>query len=371
VASSANPSDLGPVSAALREEPGFLAGWLSATPDGERRIQESLTLSNTSLRRLLTCRAPRPQRFLADVSAIAAYVDVNPTALTAALREATFLAALGSREISVRDDAVASGPADLLAAARDTAAEHLPVSQAATGVRELADATWRAAPAEVRDRRDVQAAVVWASSVVVVSLPGLHLTNVNRWLADRGVPALTDGVGDLRGLLVAWRGQAAIFIDGTLPEADRRFTLAHEHGHLLLDYLVPRQRVLRDAPDLLDVLDGHRLPSDADRARAALARLPLGLHTHLLHRDEDGGAAQATIRAEDNASGYALELLAPWEELLDLLRARMPQAGTYPERLARAAEAVAVHFGLPPDAAEVRATAGLTALGVRPGFFDR
>lgn len=367
---SADPSDLGFVSAALRGEPGFVAGWLSATPDGERRIQESLTLSDRSLHRLLTCRAPRPQRFLADVNAIATYVNVDPTALAEALREATVLAAFGSREISARDDAAAS-PVGLLAAARDTAAEQLPVSHAATSVRELADATWLAAPAEARDRRDVQTALVWASSVVVVSLPQLHLATANRWLAERGVPPLPDGAGDLRGLLVAWRGQAVIFIDGTLPEADRRLTLAHEHGHLLLDYLLPRQRVLRDAPDLLDVVDGHRPPSDADRARAALARLTLGLHTHLLHRDEDGGAAQATVHAEDGASGYALELLTPWAELLELLRTQVSQAGTFAERLAVAVEAVADRFGLPLDAAEARATAGLAALGIRPSFFDR
>jgi hypothetical protein len=368
--SSGSPADLGPVSAELREDPGFLAGWLSATPDGELRIQESLALSRTSLHRLLTCRAPRPQRFVDDVSAIAAYVDVDPTALAVALREATVLAALGSRGSSVREDA-AVGPVGLLAAARDTAAEQLPVSQTLTGVRELADATWRAAPAEVRDRRDVQTALVWSSSVVVVSLPRLHLTTVNRWLVERSVPPLPEGLGDLRGLLVAWRGQAAIFIDGTLPEPDRRFTLAHEHGHLLLDYLGPRQRVLRDAPDLLDVLDGHRPPSDADRARAALARLPLGLHTHLLHRHDDGGAPESTVRAEDHASSYALELLAPWEELLELLRARVPQTGTYPDRLDSAARVVAGRFGLPSEAAEVRAAAGLAALGIRPGFFDR
>jgi hypothetical protein len=355
----------------LREEPSFMAGWLSATPDGERRIQSSLKISDASLHRLLTCRAPRPNRFLADVSAIAAYVGVERTTLAAALREATVLAVLGSRETSKHDE-VDAGSVGLLAAARDTAAEQLPDSEAATAVRELAQSTWRAAPAEVRDRRDVQAALVWASPVAVVSLMKLHLAMVNRWLVNRGAPPLPDGIGDLRGLLVAWRGQAAIFVDGTLPEAERRLTLAHEHGHLLLDYLVPRQRVLAEEPALLDVLDGRRRPTNADRARAALARAPLGLHTHLLHRHDDGGAPETTIRAEDSASSYALELLAPWEELLTLLRGQLQsQALSYRKRLAAAAEVAGEHFDLPPDAAEVRARAGLAALGIRPGFFER
>lgn len=371
MANSADPSDLGPVSAALRDEPGFMAGWLSATPDGERRIQASLKMSDASLHRLLVCRAPRPNRFLADVSTIAAYVGVERTALAAALREATVLAALGSREMS-RSEEADDGLVGLLAAARDTAAEQLPDSEAATAVRELAQSTWQAAPPEVRDRRDVQAALVWASPVAVVSLPQLQFAMVNRWLVDRGAPPLPDSIGDLRGLLVAWRSQAVIFVDGTLPEADFRLTLAHEHGHLLLDYLVPRQRVLREEPALLEVLDGRRRPTNADRARAALARAPLGLHTHLLHRHNDGGAAETTIRVEDSASSYALELLAPWEELLTLLRGQpQPQPVSYPKRLAAAAEAAADHFNLPPDAAEVRARAGLTALGIRPGFFNR
>lgn len=353
----------------MRTEPGFVAGWLSATPDGERQIQDDLALSNASLHRLLTCRAPQPQRFTADVSAIAAYVDVDPTALAASLRAASVRAALRAGEPVARPrDAGLTG---MLAAARDTAAEQLPEAESSTAVREFAEATWQAAPADVRARRDVQAAIIWAAPVIVVSLPRLRLELANQWLATRGVPPLADGAGELRGLLVAWRGHAAIFVDGTLPEDERRLTLAHENGHLWLDYLVPRQRVLRDAPDLLDVLDGHRPPSNADRARAALARLPLGLHTHLLHRHDDGAAPETTMQAEDAASGYALELLAPWTELIELLQARLSAEASYRDRLAAATEAVQDSFGLPPDAAAVRARTGLTALGIRPGFFDR
>ncbi|MDA8283251.1 MAG: hypothetical protein M0Z42_08155 [Actinomycetota bacterium] len=370
MASSADPTDLGLVSRALRQEPSFLAGWLSAAPGGEQRIKDRLGLTETSLHRLLVCRAPRPDRYLTDVNALAEYVDVDATTLAAALREAAVLAALGSGAVGAVEQAV-PGSVGVLAAARDIAAEQLPASQGSSRVRELAEATWLAAPAEVRDRRDVQSAIVWVSPAIVVSLPRLHLATVNRWLTERGVPELPGGVGELRGLLVAWRGQAAIFVDGMLADAERRMTLAHEHGHLLLDYLAPRRRVLRDAPDLLDVVDGHRSATDADRARAVLARLPLGLHTHLLHRDDHGGARATIAEAEDDASLYALELLAPWEELLELLRVEVLDAGPYPDRHAAAASAVAQRFGLPSDAAAVRATAALGALGIRPGFFDR
>ncbi|MDI3315945.1 MAG: hypothetical protein QJR12_17235 [Mycobacterium sp.] len=300
---------------------------------------------------------------------IAGYVNTDPDALAAVLREAGVLAALSQRRATAPNETQPS-LTGMLAAARDVVAEQLPVGPAPSGPRELAAATWEATPSDVRERRDVQAAVVWTSPAMVVSLKQLHLAAVNEWLEERGVPPLPDGVGWLRGLLIAWRGHAAIFVDGTLPEPERRFTLAHEHGHLLLDYFVPRQRVMRDAPELLDVIDGHRLPTDADRARAILARVPLGVHTHMLHRDDHGGAAETTLRAEEGASIYALELLAPWDDVLNMLRAK-PLRGTYSECVAAAAAELAEAFDIPAEAAQVRATGALAALGIRPGFFDR
>jgi hypothetical protein len=370
VASSNEPTDLGPVSRALKDNPGFLAGWLSAPRGGDRWVKDRLGLTEGSLQRLLVCRAPRPDRYLADVTAIADYIETDRGALATALREAGVLAALGQPG-SLAPQGAQPNATGLLAAAQDTAAEQLPTAEAPSRIRELARATWQAAPADVRERRDVQAAVVWSSPAMVVSLAQLHVVAVNRWLAEHGVAPLPDAAGPLRGLLVAWRGQAAIFVDGTLPEPERRLTLAHEHGHLLLDYLGPRQRVLHDAPELLGVIDGHRPATDADRARAALAQVPLGLHTHMMHRDDQGGAAESIVRAEEEASVYALELLAPWDDALALLERRLPESGTYAERRAVAVAALAETFDLPAEAAQVRATGALAALGVRPGFLER
>jgi hypothetical protein len=370
VPSSPRPADLSKVSAALRDAPEFLAGWLDSTPDGEDLLRHRLSLSDTQLHRLLTCRAPDPLHFTRDVQALADFIEVPDTKLAATLREAGVLAALRTRAGSTAT-AEMQPVAGLLAAARDDVVEQIPRSAPAVRVRELAAATWAAAPERVRQQRDVEAAVVWASPVVIVSMPHLQMASANRWLAENGAPALPDGPGDLRGLLVAWRGFAAIFLDGTMTAAERRFTLAHEHGHFLLDYLLRRQRILRDAPGLLDVIDGHRPPTDADRAKASLARVPIGLHTHLLHRDDHGGAGGSTMASEDDASLYALELLSPWDSLLRLLRSRALPSGTYPDRLASATEAVVSEFTLPHDAAQARAAAGLEAIGVKRGFFDR
>src|SRR5205823_8143454 len=152
-------------------------------------------LGENALHRLLVCRAPRPDRFTADVTALAGYIEVDPTALASVLREAAVLAALSAgRAAPSRQDAHLG--AGLLAAARDTEAEQLPRAAGVARVRELAGDTWNAAPVAVRQRRDIDAAVVWASPVAVVSLARLHLASVNRWLAEHGAPELPGGVDD-------------------------------------------------------------------------------------------------------------------------------------------------------------------------------
>jgi hypothetical protein len=364
VVDSGSDADLSGIAVELRDSPAFLAGWLDGTPAADQLLAR-LGLDQAGRDRLLVCRTPRPDHFAADVEAIAGYLGVDALALAMVLREAATLAALAGR-----------GPGEqavgLLAAARDTAEEQLPRSLGADRLRRLAEATWAATPPAAREAHDVEAAVAWSSPVAVVSLPRLALPSANAWLDAHGIPRLGGGIdGPLHGLLVAWRGNGIIFVDGTLGAVERRFVVAHEHGHFLLDYLEPRRRVLVDAPELLAVIDGHRAPTSADRARAVLARVPLGLHTHLLERDAAGGASHEVVAAEDAASLYALELLTPWDAVLERVRALLPGDQRYPRLLEVAAETVAREFALPADPAASRAAAALEALGVRRRFFDR
>lgn len=359
-------TDLSVVSAALRQHPGFLAGWLSATPGVEQLFADRLGVSDNVVQALLVCRAPRPQHFADDVTTIAREVGVDVETLVAALREATVLAALTARQIDA-----GWSHSEILAAARDTATESISTAPPTNRLRQLAAATWEAMPAELRHQSDVQGAIAWASPVAVVSLPRLTIGTVGEWFERHGVAFLPAGdPGELRGLLVAWRGHGVIFIDGSLGRAEWRFTLGHEHGHFLLDYAEPRRRILREAPQLLAVVDGERQPTNADRAQAALAGVPLGVHTHLLHRDSDGGAEAGTAISEDEASLYALELLAPWEEVLAVLRESVLAGMPFATTLSAATATVSDRFEIPTDAALPRATAGLDSLGIRRGFFE-
>lgn len=357
-------ADLSIVAEHLRDSPEFLAGWLAATP-GLDRLLSRLGLDAAARQRLLLCRAPRPDRFVDDVAAVASYLGLDPLALATVLREASVLAALTTQPL-------ADASRDLLAAAHDTVDEQLPRSAGTARMRSLAESTWAAAPVPARQARDVEAAVAWSSPVAVVSLPHLGLPGVNAWLTARGIPALDGGTdAPLRGLMVAWRGHGIIFVDGTLTAPERRFVVAHEHGHFLLDYLEPRRRVLADAPELLAVVDAQRPPTSADRARASLARVPLGLHRHLLERDTGGGVVQDVVASEDDASQYAFELLTPWDEVVRRVGEVVNDGHQYEQALSAATDAVRDAFQLPTDAAAARAAAALSALDIRPGFFER
>jgi Zn-dependent peptidase ImmA (M78 family) len=150
-------------------------------------------------------------------------------------------------------------------------------------------------------------------------------------------------------------------------------TVAHELGHFLLDYVEPRLQVLREAPDLLEVVDGWRAPTRAERVQAVLARVPLGLRTHLLERDVQGNAEHDVEMGEDAASRFAVEVLAPWPAIRDLarqLRSADPHA-SYGALLATLTVEVVEQFLLPQAEASARAAAALETVGVRRSFLDR
>lgn len=356
--------DLTPVVAAARGEPGMIAGRVTAAGGHtERAVVGRLGLDRATLQKVLLCAPPAPSRFAPDVHAIAEFVGADPAALAAVLREVDAVGALRCADHPVD---LADEPG-LLAAARDARDDHVtPATDQAVRLRELVDRFWDAAPDRVRRDRDVEAAVAWSVRLAVVATPRLTLAGVRAWLRERDVPVAGDPADrPLHGFLVAWRGVGVVFCDGGLGPAERRFTVAHEVGHFLLDYDEPRRRVLRDAPELLEVVDDIRPATAPDRAQAVLARVPLGVHTHLL----DAGAGEP--ETEDAASRFALELLAPWDETLDLVRQVTAEPAPYRVMLDRGAEQIAGQFMIPPAAARTRARQALDVLDIRPGFFDR
>lgn len=371
--SDSDASRLDALVRAVADDPSFLAGWLSATPGEPKRLAARLSLDEGSVMDLLLSRSPRPTSFADDVLAVARHIDRDPTALAAGLREAAALGGLAVTTQPHTSRKLPTSPAtSLLAAARDAVEDLVQSADRQEGyLRRLAETVLSAPPSALRGLA-IEGVIAWSAPLAVVSLPHLNPSAATEWLTHRGAPVpATFASRPLRGFLLAWRGSGLAFVDGGLAIEDRRLTLGHELGHFLIDYLQPRRRVVQRDPDLLAVMDGHRVATESDRARAAIAGVSLGLHTRLIDRDSLGEAGRDTETAEDRASRFALELLAPWEDLLDLLRTNVEAKPHFSDSLDAATELVEERFIIPRQAARSRARAGLEGIGITRGFFDR
>lgn len=206
---------------------------------------------------------------------------------------------------------------------------------------ELAARFWAAAGAAPPFPRALGPAAVWFG-LAAIERPGLRVTTVCHWLAQRGIRVAFGGPDrPLRGCLYAHAGTGFAFVDATDDEAERRFTLAHELAHFLRDYWQPRETALaRLGPAIREVLDGVRTATPDERLHAVLRNVPVGPFAHLMHRDDLGRPAYGCERdAEAAADRLAFELLAP--------AATLGEVGTRPALLDRLISI----YGLPPDPA--------------------
>lgn len=206
---------------------------------------------------------------------------------------------------------------------------------------ELADAFWELAGFREPFPRNLRRPVARALPMPIISLPQLWLRDVLDWLQRRHIAChCTASDRRLHACLVARQGEAWVFLDGADPENEQRLSLAHELAHFLRHYWHPRRVACRKfGEQILEVLDGSRPPTRAERVHALLASVPIGFHLHLLERDPEGGLSPETVlAAEDEADRLAYELLAPAEEVLSRARPH-PGAGVV--------ELLRCDFGLP------------------------
>lgn len=197
--------------------------------------------------------------------------------------------------------------------------------------------------------RNLEQPILWALPLAVLKLPRLWARNVEAWLEQRGIPFRLDCADrPLRGCLAAYGGRGCVLLDGTDPEDERRFSLAHEAGHFLLEYLQPRERaVARLGGAILEVLDGLRAPTVDERVDAVLGHAPIGVHTHLMERQPDGVLGCGRIvGAENRADRLALELLAPAGEVQRRV-ARFRRPSSFQGGVQLAVEVLTGDLGLP------------------------
>jgi hypothetical protein len=187
--------------------------------------------------------------------------------------------------------------------------------------------------------------VALALPVTLVKLPKLKLHKVEGWLQRRGVSFLFGCHNRaVRGCLIAFGGEGLIFVDGSDPDNERRFTLAHEIAHFLVDYWQPRMRAIdRLGPTVIEVLDGLRSATVSERVHAILVKAPNGVHTNLMERYVDVDSSNIW-QTEDRADKVALALLAPPEKVLSRTDW---DAANFEQRLASIISVLDIDFGLP------------------------
>lgn len=202
--------------------------------------------------------------------------------------------------------------------------------------------------------RDMQQAIGLAKDVVVIHLPALRIKGIRTWLRERNFDfQLPPFDKFLHGFLLTHQGTGFIFVNGSDNEAERRFTLAHEIAHFILDYETPRQQAVEEfGLVILEVLDGFRPPTVEERLHGLVFNHSLVSFSHLLDSDSISGMSRLNVwQAENRADQLALELLAPAHHV----RVQVSKLGL-PKRFAAHKSTLpnilTDHYGLPESIAE-------------------
>jgi hypothetical protein len=214
-------------------------------------------------------------------------------------------------------------------------------------IQRLVRSFWQRCGEEEPFPRALERSIALALPVALVRLPRLTVSSIESWLHSRGVGySLNCSDRGLRGCLLAWRARGIIFLDGTDPSDQVRFTVAHEVAHFL-DYIASLEAAARQCGDRIgEVIDGLRLPSVPERLSATLAGVDLGVYAKLMERDDlTGDLAHDSIRLENRADAIAIALLAPPTDVLGRLDRTLKG---FDQRLANGEEVLERGFGLPP-----------------------
>jgi hypothetical protein len=213
----------------------------------------------------------------------------------------------------------------------------------------IANYFWQLAGSVEDFPRRLEGSIAIALPLSVVALPSLTVAQIVGWLRQRQVQCPIN-VSDRRvsACVIAQGGHGIIFVDGSDAMDERRFSIAHDTGHFLADYWLPRTSALRQfGEEIKPVLDGFRCATPQERLGGLVAGMPLPIFSSLMERGDDGLAeCHETVAREDIADQVALELLAPRRDLQKLGRSmRLDWESSV--SVARLGETAAVRYGLP------------------------
>jgi Zn-dependent peptidase ImmA (M78 family) len=193
---------------------------------------------------------------------------------------------------------------------------------AASYIEKIAQDFWAQTGLIWKTPHDISCAVSLLLPIDIVSLCELSLEKIDQWLTQRGIKipiAVTDRY--LHGFVLVSKGKGFIFVNGTDTEEERRYTVAHEVSHFILDYKIPRDKIVEKlGMEIIDVLDGRREPTIEERISGLLKNVVVRPFTHLLEKEGDGSFENSrTFDSENRADALALELLAPRTEIVNVV----------------------------------------------------
>ncbi|HVX01394.1 MAG TPA: ImmA/IrrE family metallo-endopeptidase [Candidatus Babeliaceae bacterium] len=166
---------------------------------------------------------------------------------------------------------------------------------------------------------DISGAISFLLPIDIITLSELTLGKINEWLVNNGI-TLPIRVNDrhLHGFILIKKGIGIIFVNGTDSEEERSFTLAHEASHFILDYKAPRDKAIEKIGNGVEnVLDGLRQPTLDEQISSIISGVSVKAFTHLLEKEGDGSFENIKVfDAENNADALAIELLAPYNEVI-------------------------------------------------------
>lgn len=153
----------------------------------------------------------------------------------------------------------------------------------------------------------------------------------------------------LHGFLLTQHGDGIIFINGTDSEPERRFTLAHEVAHFLIEYYLPRQKAIREFGEgIIEVLNGLRKPTVDERVHGLVKSISVKTSTHLVEKFGKGDFLKHKIwQAENDADELAIELLAPFHKVCLIVKSMPDTTDTSHNLLGEVYELLTNRFLLP------------------------
>jgi hypothetical protein len=180
----------------------------------------------------------------------------------------------------------------------------------------IAERIWEEVGYRLAFPRDLLQPLMETFEVAVIFVPQLSIVSVNRWLSEKKrEPIRGHKERPLRACLLARRGHAFIFLDGSAAPEERNFALAHEWAHYFAHYLQPRRRAIAQfGQEILPVLDGVRPATTVEKLSGIIREVPIGPFIDLLGRNQAGEPNGSILDTETEADLIAFELLAPRAE---------------------------------------------------------